>query len=178
MSAIDKNGSKLYTSSHVPSGILYMPAVSPVANAEKGDTVEQIEKKKDKKYTMQGIVVDDLEILESMEHGLKGRYIPVTLSKDQLKDSESLITLEQMGQLFKKVEKLVGDMADNLINGEINPYPIKSNKIDACEWCPYIAVCNHQDNENEHETQKLSKAEVFKILQNEEEGREDEQNMD
>lgn len=69
----------------VPAGVLYMPAASPMINAEQDESVESIDKKRAKAYRMNGVLLDDIDVIKGMEADGRGIYIPVTLKEEKPK---------------------------------------------------------------------------------------------
>ncbi len=168
MSAINSGGKDYFNGEITPAGVLYVPAVSPVANVtSKGLNSAIADSKKDSK--MHGIILDNIDVVTGMEQDAKGEYIPVSLKGDILVDrSGSLATLEQFGVLFSQVDKAIGEMAKSLCFGDVDAVPAKGD-YDACAWCPYISVCGYKDGDSCREIRKYKKDEVYDILSGEEE---------
>lgn len=149
LSAVVKNGGERYGGNLVPAGVLYMPAISPIINADSKMSDEKIESERQKGLVMNGLVLDDARIIRGMEENAENMYIPVKLSNGEVKaGKDSLLSLEAFGAVFKRLEKLAAEMSDSLTNGEIAALPAKQNKsagYDACAWCPYKSVCNFDE---------------------------------
>lgn len=175
MSAINSNGKSYYNSDVIPAGVLYVPAVSPTANVTaKGLKSALEESKKDSK--MHGIILDNIDVIKGMEEEANGEYIPVSVVGDYINDrSGSLATLEEFGALFSQVDKAISEMAQSLINGDVDAVPVKG-AYDACAWCPYASVCGYKESDLCREMLKLNKDEVFDILIGKEES--DEKRVD
>ncbi|MBQ8860137.1 MAG: PD-(D/E)XK nuclease family protein, partial [Ruminococcus sp.] len=167
MSAINSGGDSYFEGKITPAGVLYVPAVSPVANVtSKGLNSAIADSKKDSK--MHGIILDNIDVIKGMEQEAKGEYIPVSMKGDVLVDrSGSLASLEEFGALFKQVDKAIGEMAKSLCFGDVDAVPAKGD-YDACAWCPYISVCGYKDTDSCREIRKYKKDEVFDILVGEE----------
>ena len=58
------------------AGILYMPAVRPVVSGSRHETPSQLEKALDKQLRMNGLLVDNLRLLEAMEPAAGGDIFP------------------------------------------------------------------------------------------------------
>ena len=170
LSAITSNGNEKYGENLSPAGVLYMPAVSPKASDSDAKDGEALLKKLLSQYTMHGIVLEDKEVLTAMEKDLKGSFIPVSLKGEELTGGESLASLEQIGALFKKIDLLIGEMAQSLYDGEIDALPSKGSGFDACRWCPYLSVCTHRETDAVREIVKKDKDEVYGELSREEAG--------
>lgn len=148
LSAVAKNGKKKYGDEIRPSGILYMPStVTSVTVSPSADKAE-IEKEHNKKLRMNGLLLDELHVLQGMEEDLQGTYIPVKVGKsgEISKTSQgSLISNRQLNMLFDKVEQKIAEMSTLLDSGDISAEPV-TGKYDACKWCVYSAVCGHEKN--------------------------------
>ncbi len=168
LSAICANGGEKYGENITPAGVLYMPSVTPSARDSGKKSVEQLQKEMLKEYTMRGVVIEDKEILNAMDKTGEGTFIPVAVNADGWEESESLLSLQEMGAAFKKVDELVSEMASSLFEGEIDDQPAYGSGFDACAWCPYHAVCTHRDDDGIREIKKLSKQEICAELMGEE----------
>ena len=93
----------------------------------------------------------------------KGKYIPVKIKLDT-PVSDSLATLSQFGEIFKKIDLTVTQMGKELYSGKIDASPTKGAH-DACEYCPYDSVCTYRISEPKT-TYEIKNPEVFEILAN------------
>lgn len=125
----------------VPAGVLYMPSSLPIINVGHDET-QKITNKQMEKFKMNGVVLDDSEIVQAMENEANGVFIPAVMENGQLKKSEALISLSNMGKLLKKVESLVIDMVRTMQNGDISADPAKQYTFDVCDVCDYAAACH------------------------------------
>ncbi|MDE5996153.1 MAG: PD-(D/E)XK nuclease family protein, partial [Eubacterium sp.] len=69
--------------SGIPAGVLYMHAARSVLSAERNIEADKLINEENKGFKMKGLVLYDEshDILSSMEKDLKGKYIPVKLTK-------------------------------------------------------------------------------------------------
>lgn len=132
----------------IPAGILYMPSSMPVVSADRNNTQDDIKKEKLKKMKMNGMVLNDAEIIHAMEASAQGKYIPVSISdKGRMKGEENALTSQEMDKVFTFIKKLVSTMADELIHGNIQAQPQMLNR-NSCAWCPYGPVCLAQKDDS------------------------------
>lgn len=144
-----------------PAGVLYMPAASPMINADQGETAESIDKKRAKAYRMNGVLLDDVGVIKGMEADGRGIYIPVTLKEEKPqkgetrdagtplalkvdKGGEYLVSKRELRVVFQRIDELITGMAQRLFSGEIPAMPAKGT-YDACKWCPYTFACGYED---------------------------------
>lgn len=131
--------------SGIPAGVLYMHSARSVLSIEsKTDYEKQIAGKENESFKMNGIVFTsgDPSVAEAMEHDLNGRFIPVSLNKKG-DLTGSLASLEELGLLEQKINALLADMGNALLDGQIAQQPVESkNHSKTCEYCDYASVCS------------------------------------
>lgn len=127
----------------VPAGVLYMPAITPVVNAAFDSSSDSIASERNKGLKMNGLLLDDIDVLKSMEKGLCGIYIPVSQGKTDLKGTDNLASLEEFGAIFSKIDHIIAEMATELHRGSAEALPA-TDRYNACEYCPYISICGHR----------------------------------
>ncbi len=42
------------------------------------------------------------------------------------------------------VSRKMGELADSLLDGNVEVKPYRLNKASPCRWCPYMAVCRYE----------------------------------
>lgn len=143
--ALWQNGDKKY-GEITPAGVLYYPANSPLISAERGTEKEDIEKEKLKKCRMQGIVLNDCDVVLAMDKSAGGLYIPAEFDKNGAMKG-SLIKLSQLEKLKEKADKILCEMADSLHSGEISATPVYGASYKhVCDYCDYKSVCSYESD--------------------------------
>ncbi len=160
--AIERNGERKY-GDIIPSGVLYMSAKPEAADLGRNATQEEIDKKRLKSNRMNGLVLNDMTVIEGMEKDIGGVFIPVSMNSDGVLKG-SLITSEEFNKLHKKVDEVLKSMVVNLQSGLI---PVLPAGEDACKWCDYRSVCGYETGDKLREIPKLKSEEVLKILDGE-----------
>ena len=112
---------------------------------------------------MNGLVLNDMTVIEGMEKDIGGVFIPVSMNSDGVLKG-SLITSEEFNKLHKKVDEVLKSMVVNLQSGLIHVLPAGE---DACKWCDYRSVCGYETGDKLREIPKLKSEEVLKILDGE-----------
>lgn len=151
--AIQKGGKDYYGDNLVPAGIYYYQAKKSTINySGRGN----------------GLFLDDEKILNAMEDGLGGKYLPITYKKDgSFKEADFLLTAEQLGKLNHKLDTIIIDMAEELHKGTIPALPYGNNEqTQPCKFCDYRAVCKREDGDA-RQVPDFSKADVLKALESE-----------
>lgn len=136
----------------VPAGALYVPIKEAVVSAPRGTAENELNSMRQKLLRRSGLLLDDAEILQAMEHSLAGdgKFLPVGMKKDfSWKSSarSSLASMEQMGKLYRHIQKTLSQMGREMLDGDVEARPIiKSKQETACTWCPYAAVCQYDES--------------------------------
>lgn len=158
----------------IPAGVLYLPYSKPECN--KGNTEKKISDIKNKTYKMKGIVLQDRTVLSAMERNIKGIYIPAAVtSKDKgsgdiILDGRvsTYLNEKQFSNLRKFLEKLIGEMTDNLYNGDISANPFKSSEKDVCKFCDYADICGNAGDTRSRKCSTDDSKTVMDILNSDE----------
>lgn len=150
----------------IPAGVLYMHAARKVYSVSGEDEKTAVEKELNSAFKMKGIVLYDEEhdILNDMEDGIKGEYLPVKLDKGNLKGC--FVSLEDLGKIARKINSLVAEMGNDLHGGRIAQNPISGNGHDkTCDICDYSDVCAAKKYINKREIVKMSDEQVISALE-------------
>ena len=148
------------------AGVLYMPGSGHFTRGRRDTSDDSIAADQQKSYCMSGIVLEDTEVIEAMELGTAGRYIPVSLKKDgSYTATSSLITEEQLRLLRRQIAGNVVQMAELLHRGRIGAVPANRNGRLPCEYCDYRAVCGRETQWPDRPVVKLEKAEIYEQLE-------------
>lgn len=131
-----------------PAAMLYFGLIDPVIKEGRNKTDEEIKADLKKKFKMNGIVLADIDIIRKMDKTLsKGASssIPVYLDKDGniSKTRSNAITKEEFTRLQKTAEKVIKQIAKEILEGniDIKPAYYKKNKTDTCKYCKYKPIC-------------------------------------
>ncbi len=144
--AVWQNGNTRYTGEIIPAGILYL-AVNPTEETHAViPTKEEADAAVEAGMVRRGLFLDDREVLEAMEHGLQGHYIPVKLKRDgNYYKGAPLETLEGFGRLMHQVEDTVRCITDAMRAGNADAIPISKTEpetgLDPCAYCQMKAIC-------------------------------------
>lgn len=147
---IEQNGTGKYEDT-VPAGILYYPAKRATGTTTRRDAPkEEASFDKQAKDKQNGLLLFDTDVLDAMEHGLEGNFIPIKQKRS--KDGETTLTppkmlasLQELGQLHKRIDFLLTKMATALHQGAIPAMPAEQNSYLPCSYCDYKAVCRPEE---------------------------------
>ena len=141
----------------IPGGVLYFNLIDPIIKADKNMSDDEIEQAIKKQFKMQGLVLADVNVVRMMDKKLEkgaSNVIPVYIdSKEQLSQTRSsIVTKEQFENLQKYTNKVIKEIAKEILSGsiEIKPmYNIKKKKT-PCEYCEYKSICNFDTTQKQY----------------------------
>ena len=159
-----------------PVGMLYFNLIEPIISKNKNLSDEEIEEEIRKAFRMKGLILSDIKIIKMMDNKLEAgasKIIPVALDKsgEISKTRSSVITKEEFTSLQKKIRKLIKQISEEILNGniEIKPTYNAKQKKATCEYCPYKTICGFNPKKNAYEyIPNKTKDEIFETLQREE----------
>jgi ATP-dependent helicase/nuclease subunit B len=158
----------------VPAGVLYAPAADVTIQAPLGADKDEIEKERAKKLVRKGLLLNDSDVLEAMEHQGSGRFLPVKFNKDGQAMGDSLATAEQLGELVTHIDNVLLEMGREMRRGMINADPYYKGPMDnSCLWCPYKEACRFDENggDSARYLKKLKTDQVWSMIGDEKDGR-------
>ena len=131
------------------AGALYFNLIEPVIKAKnKNLTEEELEQEIRNNFKMNGLILGDVEVVKMMDNSLttgSSNIIPAYIDKDEnlSKNKPSILEKEDFLALQNKVEKVIKQISEEIMSGEIAQKPVYfyKNKKTACEFCRYKAIC-------------------------------------
>ena len=148
------------------AGVLYLHSARKIYDVSRNSIDSSVLKNDNDAYKMVGVVLNDEEnpIAEHMEHDLKGEFIDVKCSaKNGV--SGSIVSLEDMGRISRKIDSLIEQMGVELHMGKIMQNPVNStNHNNTCEFCDYTSVCANRKEIQLKEIEELSFSDTLEKL--------------
>ena len=138
----------------VPAGVLYVPVRDELPDAPRDIDEDALRAMRDKALRRSGLLSDDMELLEAMEHGLEGdgRFIPVTIKTQKGEDEPTLAAksavadLAKFGRLARYTHEKLLEMGRELRGGSVTADPCKKDKNSSyCDWCEFRAACRFDE---------------------------------
>ncbi|MGM0378344.1 MAG: PD-(D/E)XK nuclease family protein [Bacillota bacterium] len=157
----------------MPAGIYNFQIDDPIVDFEK---TEDLDKKLIQKMKMDGISLDDIEIVkridENIEKNNESDIIDVKLKKNGDFYARSKVLSEKnFKRLLKHVETIVKNTGDKIVNGSCQITPLKMNSnYSACDFCDYKGICQFdkkikgnefKENENLKDKEVIKKLEKY-----------------
>ncbi len=159
LAALVENGQEF------PAGILYVPAAEPSVSANRGADEKTIRQEADRQMRMNGLVLDDDGVIEAMEAGAKGKFIPASLNKDgSLGRYSSVLSEKDLRKVLDYAKSLIASMGRELNRGCAGARPNLVNQ-NACKYCPYGAVCGKEYGEKDVVQDRASVGEVVERME-------------
>lgn len=145
-----------------PAGILYAPAeIEPFADSNQSK--EEIKAGLQKKLKMNGLVLDDENVILGMDKTDGKTYIPVAVKPNR--DANYRITGEEFEKVFEHIDYTVKNMGNRLFDGKIEATPLKGF-TDGCEHCKFDSVCAYRKGEGKRASSP-DKKETLEIIESE-----------
>ena len=169
--SICKNGQERYNSSLRPAGILYYPADEAILLLPRNMSKEDKQSQKQKKYTQNGLLIRNVQILEGMEHLLKGKFIPASLKADGSLSLRSSVTTEKgFAAIENHIAGLLSQIGREMVSGNVTPNPFKCNRHNSCAYCAYNAICGYEPIRGGRDYENYDTSELKTVVEEVEDG--------
>ncbi len=147
--AMEHEGKKHLHKRIIPAGIYYYNLNDPILEVDMGfdessDDGADIEKMTLEKLRLSGFTNSNANIIKMMDGTEDGKslVIPVDYNKDgSLKKTSKVYSTEQFNELTEYMSLKMKDVGTNILNGKVGVNPFKEGDRNACEYCPFSAVC-------------------------------------
>jgi ATP-dependent helicase/nuclease subunit B len=118
----------------------------------------------EKNLTRSGLLLKDPKVLQAMEHSVleQPHFLPVKLGRDgALTEGPGgvLASAGQLGELGKYVERLLGELLEELSSGNVDADPCTRGGADesVCRSCDFAAACHFEDGRGRDRLRYLRK---------------------
>lgn len=135
-----------------PAGVFYFEIADTMINVD-GFTVEDLQEKLEtqlrKQFRLDGITVNEPEIIENIAGEFSGysEVLPIRKNKDGLVSGTSenkLLTAEEFQVFSEAMDEVIAGLCETLAKGEIHIQPMKNKDETACKYCDYKSICNFE----------------------------------
>lgn len=145
LDAILSNKEKYIEKGAFPGAVLYFRVDDPMVSSQGELTQKDIEDKILRDLKMRGLLLKDIKIIKEMDNELENGYsavIPAQIVKGtEIGEKTSGATLEQFELLRKYVRKIVVDLCEDMLKGNISIKPYKKKSNTPCSYCNFAAIC-------------------------------------
>ena len=131
----------------------------------------ELQHKIDKALERKGIVLNDPEVLEAMEHTESGmRFLPLRVTKSSGISGDALVSAERLGRLRAHTEAILGQICREIAAGNIDADPYwRDEEKNACRYCPFLRACQFEEDRDQRRVlNKLSNDEFWHLLESDE----------
>lgn len=128
----------------IPGAILYFRLDDPIVKGKENMSYEEIEKRIAKSLRMNGLLLNDPDIIKDMDSSIDGTsdIIPASIKKNgEISSRSSVATLEQFNMLRKYVRVTMASLCERILEGDIKISPFKEKARSGCDFCIYSSVC-------------------------------------
>lgn len=131
----------------IPAGILYFNLLEQMIHSDKKLTEEEIEEKIKNNFKMKGLILADVKVAKMQDNNLmpstSSKIIPAYIDKEgNLSPKKSSVaTKEEFVKLQRYVNHTIKEIANEILNGNIELKPYYKNKKTPCEYCIYKSIC-------------------------------------
>lgn len=132
-----------------PAGVFYFEIAEPqinVSDVPEEDYTDRVEAEKKKSFKLDGVVLDNRDIIESIAGEFSGYsdILPVRKTKDGAyagTTEKKLLKEEDFSELLETVNHKVEELCGELAAGSIEIKPKKVKDETACRFCLYKSIC-------------------------------------
>jgi len=132
-----------------PAGVFYFEIAEPqidVTEVPDGEYPEKVKAERKKHFRLDGVVLDDQSVIESIAGEFYGwsDILPVRKTKEGLYSGtteKKLLKEEDFSELLEAVERKVRELCAELVEGSIDIRPKKVKDETACKFCLYKSIC-------------------------------------
>ncbi len=132
-----------------PAGVFYFEIAEPqidVTEIPEADYTEKVRAERKKSFKLDGVVLDDESIIESIAGEFSGYsdILPVRRTKEGLyagTTEKKLLKEEDFSELLDAVNGKVKDLCNELSEGSVDIRPKKVKDETACRFCLYKSIC-------------------------------------
>ena len=130
----------------MPAGILYFSLLEQMVKSDKKITEEGIENEIRKNFEMKGLIVADVKIIKLHDKILEtgsSKIVPaaITSSGEVNKKWTSGVSKEEFKVLQDDIQKIIKDIAKEILSGKIDLKPYNKKGRTPCKYCEYKAIC-------------------------------------
>ncbi len=170
LDALRQSGEMNLTTPILPGGVLYFRIDDPLIRKNTKISEEEIEAAIMKQLKMKGLLLADVKLIRDMDNALQGpsSIIPATINKDDVLGKASKVaSLTQFKMLQTYVSKLLKDLCEEIMQGNVSIQPYKKKGTTSCTYCDYSAVCQFDPTlkeNNFHPLHDQKDEDVWKLI--------------
>ncbi|MCF0122998.1 MAG: PD-(D/E)XK nuclease family protein, partial [Ruminiclostridium sp.] len=148
---LEDTGRIVFGRDPVSAGVLYLPARDAVIAGSRDMEESARQQKLDSELVRKGLVLDNPEVLEAMEHAQEGiRFLPLKVSaKTGAISGEALVSAEKLGRLKRHTQGILKQICREIAAGNIDADPFwRGPQQNACQYCEYFRACQFEEKQD------------------------------
>ncbi|MBM7571489.1 helicase-exonuclease AddAB subunit AddB [Aquibacillus albus] len=151
-----------------PAGVLYFHVHNPMISGNKKLDDTTIEKELFKKFKMQGLLVEDEDIVKMMDTSLdsgSSQIVPAGLKKDgEFRKGSNTAQVETFYQLQGYIRELMAQAGMDITAGHVHLNPYQQKQQTACTYCDFRSVCQFDPTLEENNFRRLQELKDDDVL--------------
>lgn len=126
-----------------PGGVLYLKLDDPIIITQKDMPEEYINDEIAKRLRMRGLILSDERVVRAMdlEMATESKTLQLSQKKDGTYVKMPVATKEQIEDLRNHIRRILKNIGDEILNGNVRNEPIKNKKKSPCSYCEYKTIC-------------------------------------
>ena len=161
----------------LPAGVLYFNLSEPNVSANNNMTDEEIAEAIKQEFKMKGLILADVNVIKMMDNKIEqtggSEIIPAGIKNNGEINSQktrSAINAEQFKYLQKYMDKIIKQISEEILKGDIGLRPYYNMKVQKgrtpCEYCSYKSICRFDINNKGNTYNYLESLNKDAILEN------------
>ena len=149
---LEEKGGTHFGAETVPTGVLYLPAREAVISGSRDMEESARRSLMDKELVRRGLVLEEEEVLEAMEHKEGGiRFLPLKVSSRTGKiTGDALVSAEKLGRLKKHTQHILKDICREIAAGNMDADPFwRGPNKNACQYCEFFRACQFEEKKDQ-----------------------------
>ncbi len=123
-----------------PAGIFYYNVKDPMLQKEMEEDLDELDPEIFKKLKMNGLVMEDRDVIESLDRTTISLPLSYT-TKGALRKGSSVASETEFELLDAYVKKKITDIRESILDGNAEVSPYEMGNRNACTYCPYQGTC-------------------------------------
>lgn len=153
------NSEKWLGAQATPAGVLYFHVHNPMISGKQKMDDHTIEKEIFKKFKMQGLLVENEQIVKMMDTSLdsgSSQIVPAGLKTNgEFRKGSNTAQTETFEHLQRYVRELMIHAGVDMTSGGVHLNPYQQKQMTACTHCPFNSVCQFDPTLEENNYRKL-----------------------
>ncbi|WP_047982479.1 helicase-exonuclease AddAB subunit AddB [Ornithinibacillus contaminans] len=151
-----------------PAGVLYFHVHNPMISGTQNMTDEQLEEEIFKSYKMQGLLINQEQVIQLMDTSLESgtsQIIPAGIKKDgDFSKNSKIASEETFTSLQQHIHQLMMNAGIDMTEGAVHLNPYQRKQQVACTHCPFLSVCQFDTSLDSNSFRKLPELKEEEVL--------------